>query len=192
MSRTARVLPLPAHYAPTQAAAWAYQPDQAALAIQVAHNLRAGRNAETLRLLLARAREADIIAGYRARRSDPKHRLINAWAWGRLVKLLFGLDVRDVDCAFKVFHREVFEQVPISSVGAFVNTEILLRAQAEGFTITQVPVSHYPRTAGTSTGANPKVIARAFWELGRLYRELKRALERLDERARPPSGGLPD
>ncbi|MBK9646387.1 MAG: glycosyltransferase family 2 protein [Deltaproteobacteria bacterium] len=127
-----------------------------------------------LRLLLARAREADIIAGYRARRSDPKHRLINAWAWGRLVKLLFGLDVRDVDCAFKVFHREVFEQVPISSVGAFVNTEILLRAQAEGFTITQVPVSHYPRTAGTSTGANPKVIARAFWELGRLYRELKR------------------
>lgn len=59
-------------------------------------------------------------------------------------------------------------------MGAFVNTEILLRAQAEGFTITQVPVSHYPRTAGTSTGANPKVIARAFWELGRLYRELKR------------------
>jgi glycosyltransferase involved in cell wall biosynthesis len=123
----------------------------------------------------------DIIAGYRARRSDPFMRRFNAWAWGRLVHVLFDLDVRDVDCAFKVFHRRVLEAVPISSVGAFVNTEVLVRARAAGFHVLQIPVGHYPRRAGEQTGAHPKVIAKAFVELGALYGELK-GLERIQDR----------
>lgn len=132
--------------------------------------------------LLDLAHDADIIAGFRAQRSDPLVRTLNAWAWGRLVSWLFDLEVRDVDCAFKVFHRRVFERVPMTAVGAFVNTELLVRARAEGFTLLQVPVSHYPRRAGSQTGANPRVIARAFWELGKLYTEL-RALRPLESRA---------
>ncbi|MCB9761549.1 MAG: glycosyltransferase family 2 protein [Alphaproteobacteria bacterium] len=128
--------------------------------------------------LLAWADRYDIIAGYRARRSDPPHRRLNAWAWGKLIGLLFDLEVRDIDCAFKVFRRQVFDRVPIHSVGAFVNSEILVRARAEGFSLKQIPVSHYPRVAGTQTGARPRVIARAFVELGRLHREL-RTLDRL-------------
>lgn len=131
--------------------------------------------------LLDLADAADIIAGYRAPRSDPWARRLNAWAWGRLVSALFDLQVRDVDCAFKIFSRRVFDRVPVTSVGAFVNTEILVRARAEGFTLLQVPVSHYPRQAGTQTGANPRVIARAFWELGSLYGEL-RTLRALPDR----------
>ena len=123
--------------------------------------------------LLRYADDFDIIAGYRAQRSDPLPRLANAWAWGRLIDLLFDLHVRDIDCAFKVFHRRVFEAVPITSVGAFVNSEILIRARAAGFRLKQLPVGHYPRTAGSPTGANPRVIAKAFLELGRLYGELR-------------------
>ncbi len=115
----------------------------------------------------------DIIAGYRAQRSDHPVRLANAWAWGRLVDLLFGLKVRDIDCAFKVFHRRVFDRVPINSVGAFVNSEILIRARAEGFSLKQVPVAHYPRVAGHPTGANPRVVIKAFVELSRLHGELR-------------------
>ena len=129
---------------------------------------------EELEGLLRSAGEYDIIAGYRAVRSDPVGRRFNAWAWGQLVGLLFELNIRDVDCAFKVFHRSVFDRVPIHSVGAFVNTEILVRARAQGFTLKQVPVSHYPRHAGKQTGADLKVIAKAFRELGRLHSDLRR------------------
>ncbi len=122
--------------------------------------------------LLAYADDYDIIAGYRSPRSDPFLRLVNAWAWGKLIHRLFNLKVRDVDCAFKVFNRRVLEAVPIQSVGAFINTEILVRARAEGFRLKQLPVRHYPRKAGVQSGANPKVVVKAFVELSRLYSEL--------------------
>lgn len=132
--------------------------------------------------LLERADHYDIVAGYRAPRRDPAFRVFNGWAWSQLVGLLFDLPVRDVDCAFKVFDRRIFDRIAIHSIGAFVNTEILVRARSAGFTVVEVPVSHYPRVAGQSSGANPRVIARAFRELGGLYRELKMLPESHQER----------
>lgn len=123
--------------------------------------------------LLAHADDVDIVCGYRAPRRDPVGRRFNGWAWSRLVGAVFGLDVRDVDCAFKVFDRRIFDRIPVYSIGAFINTEILVRARAEGFTMVQVPVTHYPRQAGTQSGANPRVILRAFKELVILRRELR-------------------
>ncbi len=126
-----------------------------------------------LRELLRHADEADIVAGYRAPRRDPWPRRLNGWAWSRLVGALFDLDIRDVDCAFKLFDRRVFDVIDVYSLGAFVNTEILVRARAAGFRVVQVPVLHFPRQAGQATGANPSVIARAFLELALLRGELR-------------------
>jgi glycosyltransferase involved in cell wall biosynthesis len=139
-----------------------------------------------LERLLAAAAACDIVAGYRAPRRDPWPRRALAFGWGLAVRLLFGLRVRDIDCAFKVFHRRVLEAIPIASLGAFVNTEILVRAQSLGFRIAQAPVSHRPRRHGSQTGARPRVILRAVVELATLYREL-RSPER--EGAREPSPG---
>ena len=86
--------------------------------------------------------------------------------------------MRDIDCAFKLFHRRVVDELPLASVGAFINTELLVRARAAGFRIHQVPVSHRRRRHGRQTGARPRVIARACVELLRLYRVL-RAQDRL-------------
>lgn len=124
--------------------------------------------------LVAHAPRFDIVAGYRSPRRDPSYRRLNAWAWGRLVRLLFDVPVRDVNCAFKLFDRRVLDRVVVRSGGAFVNTEILVRARAAGFTVTEVPVSHYPRVAGVQTGAHPAVVLRAFRELFALYQDLKR------------------
>ncbi len=124
--------------------------------------------------LLDVADDVDIVAGYRAPRVDPPFRRLLGWGWGRLVRLLYGLRVRDVDCAFKLFRREVLETIPIESVGAFINTEILVRANAEGFRSREVPVSHYPRTSGTASGARPRVILRALRELVTLRSRLPR------------------
>jgi len=124
--------------------------------------------------LLEHADDFEIVAGYRAPRRDPWLRRVIAAGWGMLVRRLFALGVRDIDCAFKVFRREVLDAIPIESIGAFVNTEILVRARAAGFRIKQVPVSHRRRYQGRQSGAHPRVIARALVELAQLYRELGR------------------
>lgn len=122
--------------------------------------------------LIEASRDVDIVCGYRAPRRDPVGRRVLGWAWGRLVRLLFGLRVRDVDCAFKLFRRGILEAIPIESVGAFVNTEILVRARANGFRIREIPVRHYPRRSGSPSGARPRVIVRALLELTRMRRRL--------------------
>ncbi len=123
--------------------------------------------------LLHHAERFDVVAGYRSPRRDPWGRRVLAWGWGVLVRRLFDLPVRDIDCAFKVFRRPVVESMPIASIGAFVNTEILARAHHSGYRIHQVPVSHRARRHGRQSGANPRVILRALAELSGLYRELR-------------------
>jgi glycosyltransferase involved in cell wall biosynthesis len=123
--------------------------------------------------LLGHAGDFDIVAGYRAPRRDPWRRRLLAFGWAALVRALFGLRVRDIDCAFKVFRRPVLDALPIESIGAFVNTELLLRARGKGFRIREVPVTHHPRVAGRAKGATPRVMGRALVELATLYRELR-------------------
>lgn len=127
-----------------------------------------------IRRLLDHTDEFEIVAGYRAPRRDPWPRQSIASVWGTLVRALFDLPVRDIDCAFKVFHRKVLEAIPIQSVGAFINTEILVRARAAGFRIKQVPVSHRRRRSGRQSGAHPRVILRALVELWKLRASLAR------------------
>lgn len=115
----------------------------------------------------------DIVAGYRVKRQDSFHRRLNAYGWNMLVRILLGLNVKDIDCAFKLFKRAVFDKVKIDAVGAMVNTDILAQAINYGFKLKEVPVSHFPRLRGKQTGANIKVILRAFKELIRLYKKLK-------------------
>ncbi len=124
--------------------------------------------------LLEQADGCDIVAGYRARRQDPSHRLLFAWGWNILVRVVLGIRIRDIDCAFKAFNRHVFESIQIQSVGAMVNTEIFAQASRFGMTVKEVPVSHFPRRHGKSTGGNVAVIRKAFRELIRMRRILHR------------------
>jgi glycosyltransferase involved in cell wall biosynthesis len=129
---------------------------------------------DELATLLSHVRDFDVVAGYRKPRRDPWGRHVLAWGWGWLVNRLFDLRVRDIDCAFKVFRRPVLETLPMASMGAFINTELLVRARQAGFRIHQVPVSHRRRRHGRQTGARPRVILRAVLELASLYGELRR------------------
>ena len=116
----------------------------------------------------------DIVSCFRLNRRDPLIRKINGWCWTKLVCLLFGLKIRDVDCAFKLYKRKIFEGMSLSSTGALIDTEVLARASRRGYLITQKGVHHYPRTAGSQTGANLRVIIRAFRELFKLYGRIRR------------------
>jgi hypothetical protein len=109
------------------------------------------------------------IIGYRARRRDPLFRRLNAAGWKRLVRLMLGLrGIRDIDCAFKLFPTRLIRAAQVAAEGAMVNTEFLVKWQRMHVPIIQVPVRHFARTHGSATGANPRVILKAFQELTRL------------------------
>lgn len=119
--------------------------------------------------LLPHIQEADMVVGYRAPRRDPWHRVLYGWGWSALVTLLFGYTARDIDCAFKLFKREIITNIgpQITSRGATFSAEWLVRTKRAGYKIVEVPVTHLPRTAGSQTGARLHVIKRAFKELAR-------------------------
>jgi glycosyltransferase involved in cell wall biosynthesis len=123
--------------------------------------------------LLPLMEQYDIVCCYRLDRQDNIIRKINGWCWTRLVSLLFGLKIRDVDCAFKLYKREIFDNIRLESKGALISTEILARAAGKGYRITEKGVHHYPRTAGRQTGANIRVIMRAFKELFLLHKKIR-------------------
>lgn len=123
---------------------------------------------EEIGKLVEWSNDYEIVAGYRANRSDPWNRKLNAWGWNMVVRTVLGVRARDIDCAFKLFQRKVFDSINLTTAGAMINTEILWHAAKNGYRIKEIPVSHYPRVAGQQTGANLKVILRAFAELYRM------------------------
>ncbi len=125
--------------------------------------------------LLPLMEKFDIVSCYRINRQDPLVRKLNGWAWTKLVCFVFGINIRDIDCAFKLFKKIIFENMELSSTGALIDAEILARAVRKGCSVTQKGVHHYPRTDGAQTGANLKVILRAFKELFNLRRKIRQS-----------------
>lgn len=122
-----------------------------------------------LQNLLVHIPQSDAVIGYRAPRRDPLLRLLNAWGWNKLNRLLFNLRVADIDCAFKLFRRRQVQSLPLRSHGAMISAEVLVRLQRVGARIKEVPVSHLPRMWGVATGAKLSVIIRALREMAGLY-----------------------
>jgi glycosyltransferase involved in cell wall biosynthesis len=118
--------------------------------------------------LLPLIADADIVCGFRIYRFDPLTRLVLSWGFNLLVRITFGIRVRDIDCAFKLFRREVFDKVKIESKKFFVNAEVLAKARHYGFQLAEVGVRHYPRPAGRST-VRPSHIPSTLAELARIW-----------------------
>jgi glycosyltransferase involved in cell wall biosynthesis len=115
-----------------------------------------------------RARPVDAVIGYRIKRRDPPHRIFIAKTYNAIVSVLFRLRVRDIDCAMKLFRREVFDGLPLTTDSPFLSAELLIKLRARGERMAQVGVNHYPRAAGTNTGASFRKILRTFRDIGRL------------------------
>jgi glycosyltransferase involved in cell wall biosynthesis len=131
---------------------------------------------------LAEPDRPDVVVGYRIKRADPLLRTVYARAYRLANRIFFGLPVRDVDCACKLFRRAALEGLAVESGGAFFSAELLIKLRVAGRSIAEVGVPHYPRTAGSPTGARPSVVVRAvrdFWLLRlRMWVDRDRALRR--------------
>jgi len=116
---------------------------------------------------------ADIVIGYRIKRMDPLSRVILASMLKIWNLIWYGVWFKDADCAFKLFKKEIIDEIPpLKTESAITTTEFLIRAKKAGFKFAQVGVHHYPRTAGTQTGSNPKVILKAAKDSLKLWKAL--------------------
>ena len=131
---------------------------------------------------LAEPDHPDVVVGFRIKRADAPLRIAYARAYRLANRIFFGLKITDVDCAAKLFRREVLEGLRVESGGAFFSAEMIVKLRAAGRTVVEVGIPHYPRTAGLATGANPRVVVRAmrdFWRLRlRMWANRSRALRR--------------
>lgn len=121
-----------------------------------------------LKVLLEHIGEYDIVTGFRVYRFDPLSRLVLSWGFNLLVRLIFRINAKDIDCAFKLFKRKVLENIHIESKQFFVDAEVLAKASYLGFRIKEIPVKHYPRSAGRSS-IRPTHIPYTLWELAKMW-----------------------
>jgi glycosyltransferase involved in cell wall biosynthesis len=121
--------------------------------------------------LVPYAFDHDVVAGRRVRRADHLMRRVNGRAWTILVRVLLGITIHDIDCGFKLFRRDKLVATKLRARGAMISTELM--ARLAGARVCEVDVSHLPRLTGEQSGANLKVVARAFKELFGLYQELR-------------------
>jgi glycosyltransferase involved in cell wall biosynthesis len=128
----------------------------------------------------------DLVVGYRLVRMDPLMRRVNAYAWNRLVGRVFDLDVRDVDCAFKLIRTDLAQRLSLTADGAMISTELVARARLAGASIVELGVRHRPRVAGEQSGADPAVVLGAFRELRRIRSELDARPGRAPSPSEPP------
>lgn len=128
-----------------------------------------------IKKFLKYADAADLILGYRIERADSFIRKIYTWGWSAVLpRLLFGLNVRDYSCGFKLMKKEVFDKIqPLIGEEKVTQIEMLVKAQRMGFKFTEVGVHHYPRKYGKQTGANIKVVAKSITDLIKLWQKLR-------------------
>jgi len=124
---------------------------------------------------------ADMVIGNRHGRAEGMKREIMSFVYNRLIRVLFGLKVRDVNFAFKLFRRAVVDRITLQSEGSFIDAELLIETHRAGFAIAELPMRYYERTAGVSTLASGSVVVRILHEMA----DYRRAAARRPSRPRP-------
>jgi glycosyltransferase involved in cell wall biosynthesis len=125
---------------------------------------------------LLQVQEADMLVAYRFdRTAEGTRRALYTWGYSVIIRALFGLKIRDVNFAFKLFRRSLLDRFVLKSGGSFIDAELVVRTLKAGGQIIQIGVDYFPRTRGESKLASGKVIARILSELTSLWRELRSA-----------------
>jgi glycosyltransferase involved in cell wall biosynthesis len=116
--------------------------------------------------------DADLVNGYKISRSDPLHRIVIGRLYHHIVKLLFGLSVRDVDCDLRLMRRSIFDKIDLEKTSGVICLELMKKIEDGGFRIVEVPVHHYHRAFGKSQFFNFRRIAKTAVDVLRLWYEL--------------------
>ena len=123
---------------------------------------------------IMRLYEADIVSAYRHDRTgEGSLRIVYTYVYNTLIRRLFGVRMRDINFAFKLCRREIFDHITLVSEGSFIDAELIVRAKKLGYEVTQFGVDYFPRTRGVSTLSSPKIIVKIIKEMLALRTELQ-------------------
>ena len=119
----------------------------------------------------------DIVSGFRIKKQYSNYRKFTSFVYNFILRVLFNMSDRDVDCAFKLFPTKLFKEITIESVAAFIDAEIMIKAKLLNYSVTEIGVKHLPRVDGVSTGARPSVIFGTIGEIYRYYKMYKKQIK---------------
>lgn len=101
---------------------------------------------------------ADVLSGYVTKKAVSFGRKVQSYIFNFIIKILFFIQCRDIDCAMKMYRRTVLQAITIRSTSAFIDAEMIIKTKKAGFQIAQFPVTHFQRTAGLASGSKFSVI----------------------------------
>lgn len=124
---------------------------------------------------LLRYYNADIVSAYRFDRTGEGYvRTVYSFFYNMMVRILFGVRMRDINFAFKLCRSRIFEHVELKSEGSFIDAELVVKARKYGYSVIQFGVDYFPRTRGVSTLSSPSVILKILGEARSLRREIRK------------------
>jgi len=129
---------------------------------------------EDLKKFVALIPYSDIVIGYRKKKQYSTYRKLTSFIYNLTLRLMFDIDYVDIDCAFKLIKRDLFDKIKIQTNDAFIDAEIMIQAKVLGYTTTEIGVKHLPRIDGISTAARPSIILRTIKEIIKYRKTLKK------------------
>lgn len=131
---------------------------------------------DELRKFVAMIPYSDMVIGYRKKKHYSNYRKLTSFVYNFVLRLAFGTDYIDIDCAFKIIKTELFKKINVRTKDAFIDAEIMIRAKLLGYSFTEIGVRHLPRVDGVSTAARPSIIFRTISEIISFRKEIKKEL----------------
>jgi glycosyltransferase involved in cell wall biosynthesis len=128
----------------------------------------------------------DVVSGYRFdRTTEGMKRTLYTIAYNWMIRVLFGISIRDINFSFKLIKREVLQAIELRSEGSLIDAELIVKARNHGFSIQQIGLDYFPRVIGTSHLSSADVIFKIFRELVALFPEMRRRVPRQVQAAKP-------
>lgn len=118
-------------------------------------------------------KDYEVVIGYRTKRALKLSRQIQTRVFNWLVNMIFGIKVKDINCAMKIISRKALNSISLTSQEGFIDAELLIKLKRKGYSIKEVEVTHYPRKFGKASGGNKKLIFKTIQEMISFYRETK-------------------
>ena len=116
-------------------------------------------------LIEALDEDVEMVTGYKIRRSDPGYRILTGRIYRDLVRIMFGLKVKDVDCDFRLFRRRILDRIRLTCDSGVICVELIKKCRLRGYRIVEIPVHHYHRAFGQSQFFSPKHLSRVLIQL---------------------------
>ena len=124
-------------------------------------------NVEELDRFIPFLKNYKIIIGFRSKRALSFSRLVQTKIYNWLVRMLFGLKIKDINCSMKIIDRKILNKTTLTSNQGFIDAELLIKLK--NYAIKEIEVSHYSRKFGKASGGSLKVVLGTFFEMVRLF-----------------------